>query len=114
MMGYTRRLFVAVLLLIVTCITTTGVPAAPAQYVVPPSLSALEQRSPTSRSWRTATSCSSAQAAPVSMDYAIFDNACPGCIDQIQVGFNTANPTDCICILGMPERVAPPAAQRSM
>jgi cytoskeletal protein RodZ len=34
-------------------------------------------------------------AFEVGMDYFIIDIACPGCIDQIQVGFSTATPDQC-------------------
>ena len=32
----------------------------------------------------------------VTLDYNIFDDGCPGCIDQIQVGFTHSSPDDCI------------------
>ena len=32
----------------------------------------------------------------VTLDYHIFDDGCPGCVDQIQVGFTHSSPGDCV------------------
>lgn len=32
----------------------------------------------------------------VTLDYHIFDDGCPGCIDQIQVGFTHSSPNGCV------------------
>ena len=74
------------------------VEAAPAAYVVPasPSFAGTTISNVRLNAGGNIAFVSPGSILSVSMDYSIVDTVCPGCIDEIEIGFSTENPFTCI------------------
>jgi CSLREA domain-containing protein len=79
-------------------IATTEVSAAPAQYVIPasPGFAGVTISNVRINEGSNIAFVSPGSTFSVSMDYSIVDPDCPGCIDEIEIGFSTGNPFTCI------------------
>jgi CSLREA domain-containing protein len=79
-------------------ITTTEVSAAPAPYVIPasPGFAGVTISDVRINEGSNIAFVSPGSTFSVSMDYSIVDPGCPGCIDEIEIGFSTGNPFTCI------------------
>ncbi len=79
-------------------IAATEVGAAPAQYVIPtsPGFAGVTISNVRINEGSNIAFISPGSTFSVSMDYSIVDPGCPGCIDEIEIGFSTGNPFTCI------------------
>ena len=79
-------------------IGATDVSAAPAPYVIPasPGFAGVTISNVRISEGSNIAFVSPGSTFSVSMDYSIVDPGCPGCIDEIEIGFSTGNPFTCI------------------